>query len=163
GWDNFSGLDTADHRVWAGRLGLELVPSAPGTVRLEGTVIDGSLLPRNSFNQGHVSDAEKSRGFGFRALANLFAGRERLEGGFSRSRFESPPDPTLEQGTKVVPLDPTTRSAYYAIAAVDVVKGLGPFSATVTLRHERVDPQFRSVAVSTQADLQQDAAELALT
>jgi hypothetical protein len=163
GWDNFSGLDTREHQVYAGRLGLELVPSAPGTVRIETSVVDGSLLPKSSFNQGHVSDAEKSLGVGVRALMSLLAGRLRLEGGYARTRFESPPDPTLEQGEKVVPIDPTTRSAFYAIASADVVKGAGPFGATVTLRHEQVDPQYRSVAVSTQADLRQDAAELALT
>ena len=163
GWDNFWGLDVREHQIYAGRLGLELVPSAPGTARVEGTVVDGALLPRNSFNQHFVSDAEKSRGLGVRALANLFAGRLRLEGGFARSRFESPADPTLEQGEKVVPIATTTRSASFATAAVDVVKSAGGFGATVTFRHERVDPQYRSVAVSTQADLQQDAAELALT
>lgn len=163
GWDNFFGLDSRQHQVFAGRLGLELVPSAPGTVRVEGTVVDGSLQPQDSVNRGFVSDAEKSRGGGLRALLNLLSGRLRLEGGFSRSRFESPADPTLEQGEDVVPIATTTRSASYAIAALDVVKGAGPFSATVTFRHERVDPQYRSVAVSTQADLQQDAAELALT
>ncbi len=163
GWDNFFGLDTREHQVFAGRVGIEFVPSAPGTVRVEGTGVDGSLQPQNSVNRGFVSDAEKSRGVGLRALLNLFGGRLRLEGGFSRSRFESPPDPTLEQGENVVPIAATTRSASYTVAALDVVKGAGPFSATVTFRHERVDPQYRSVAVSTQADLEQDAAELALT
>ncbi|MBK9064376.1 MAG: hypothetical protein IPL89_14455 [Acidobacteria bacterium] len=160
GWDNFFGLDNREHQVWAGRLGIEVVPSAPGTVRVEGTVVDGSLLPRNSVNRGFVSDAEKSQGLGVRALASLVSGRLRLEGGFARSRFESPPDPTLEKGETVVPIATTTRSALYANAALDVVKGAGPFSATVSFRHERVDPQYRSVAVSTQADLQQDAVEL---
>ncbi len=163
GWDNFFGLDNREHRVFAGRLGLELVPSAPGTIRIEATGVDGSLEPRGSVNRGFVSDAEKSRGAGVRAVASLFSGRLRLEGGYSRSRFESPPDPTLDQGGKVVPIAPTTRSASYATASLDVVKGAGPFAATVTFRHERVDPQYRSVAVSTQADLQQDAAELALS
>ena len=163
GWDNFFGLDNREHQVVAGRLGLELVPSAPGTVRVEGTVVDGSLQPQGSVNRGFVSDAEKSQGVGVRALLNVFSGRLRLEGGFARSRFESPPDPTLDQGEKVVPIATTTRSAAYAVAALDVVKGAGPFAATVTFRHESVDPQYRSVAVSTQADLRQDAAELALT
>ncbi|MCM3875847.1 MAG: hypothetical protein NEA02_05450 [Thermoanaerobaculia bacterium] len=160
GWDNALGLDTREHQVYAGKLGLELVPSAPGTLRIEGTVVDGSLLPRNGVNRGFVSDAEKSLGFGARALASLFAGRLRLEGGFARSKFTSPSDPLLEQGEKVVPIAPTTRSASYANAALDVVKGTGPFTLGVAFRHERVDPQYRSVAVSTQADLQQDAVEM---
>ena len=160
GWDNFSGLDTREHQVYAGRLGLEILPSAPGTFRVEGTIVDGSLLPRNAVNRGFVSNAEKSQGLGVRALANLFSGRLRLEGGFARTRFESPPDPLLEQGQTVVPIATTTRSASYANAALDVVKGAGPFSATVSVRHERVDPQYRSVAAATQADLQQNAVEL---
>lgn len=160
GWDNVAGLDTREHQVYSGKLGLELVPSAPGTFRVEGTVVDGSLLPRNGVNRGFVSDAEKSLGFGVRALASLFAGRLRLEGGFARSKFTSPSDPLLEQGERVVPIAPTTRSASYATAALDVVKGAGPFALAVALRHERVDPQYRSIAVSTQADLQQDAVEM---
>lgn len=160
GWDNTFGLDTREHQVYAGKLGLELVPSAPGTIRIEGTVVDGSLLPRNGVNRGFVSDAERSLGLGVRALASLFAGRLRLEGGFARSRFTSPSDPTLEQGERVVPLAPTTRSASYATAALDVVKGAGPFSLGIALRHERVDPQYRSIAVSTQSDLQQEAVEM---
>jgi hypothetical protein len=160
GWDNASGLDTREHQVYAGKVGIELVPSKPGTLRIEGTVVDGSLLPRNGVNRGFVSDAEKSDGVGVRALASLFAGRLRLEGGFARSKFTSPSDPLLEQGEKVVAIAPTTRSATYANAALDVVKGAGPFTLGVAFRHERVDPQYRSIAVSTQADLQQDAVEM---
>jgi len=160
GWDNFAGLDTREHQVYAGRLGLELVPSAPGTVRVEGTVVDGSLLPKSSVNRGFVSDAEKSRGLGLRGLASLLSGRLRLEGGFARSRFESPSDPLLEQGQKVVAIAPTTRSASFANLAFDVLKNAGPFTVTVGFHHERVDPQYRSVPVSTQADLQQETADL---
>jgi hypothetical protein len=160
GWDNALGLDTREHQVYAGKLGLELVPSAPGTLRIEGTLVDGSLLPKNGVNRGFVSDAEKSDGVGLRALASLFAGRLRLEGGFARSKFTSPSDPLLEQGEKVVSIAPTTRSASYANAALDVVKGAGPFTLGFALRHERVDPQYRSIAASTQADLEQDAVEM---
>ncbi len=163
GWDNFSGLDTREHQVRTGRLGIELVPSAPGTLRVETTFVDGSLLTNSAVNRSFVTDTEKSRGLGVRVLANLLAGRLRLEGGFARSRFESPPDPTLEQGQTVVPIATTTRSASFANVALDVVKGTGPFALAVTFSHERVDPQYRSVGVSTQSDLQTEAAQLAAT
>ncbi|HTS03081.1 MAG TPA: hypothetical protein VMN04_11195 [Thermoanaerobaculia bacterium] len=163
GWDNFSGLDTREHQVRTGRLGIELVPSAPGTLRVETTLVDGSLLTNSAVNRSFVTDTERSRGLGVRALASLLAGRLRLEGGFARSRFESPPDPSLEQGQKVVPIAPTTRSASFATLAADVVKGSGPFALSVNVSHERVDPQYRSVGVSTQSDLQTDSAQLTAT
>ncbi len=163
GWDNFLGLDTREHQVWSGRLGIEVVPSAPGTLRVETTLVDGSLLTNPAVNRSFVSDTAKSRGLGVRVLANLLSGRLRLEGGFARSRFESPPDPTLEQGQTVVPIASTTRSASYASLALDVVKGAGPFGLSVTFDHERVDPQYRSVGVSTQSDLQTDSAQLSAT
>ncbi len=163
GWDNFSGLDTREHQVRTARLGIELLPSAPGTIRVETTLVDGALLTNSAVNRSFVTDTEKSRGLGVRVLANLLSGRLRLEGGFARSHFESPPDPTLEQGQTVVPIVPTTRSASYANLALDVVKGVGPFGLTVTFNHERVDPQYRSVGVSTQSDLQTDVAQLSAT
>jgi hypothetical protein len=163
GWDNFLGLDTREHQVRTGRLGIEFVPSAPGTLRVETTFVDGSLLTNLAVNRSFVTDTEKSRGLGVRVLANLFSGRLRLEGGFARSRFESPPDPTLEQGQTVVPIAATTRSASFANVALDVVKGAGPFALAVTFSHERVDPQYRSVGVSTQSDLQTETAQLTAT
>ncbi len=164
GWDNFLGLETAEHRVYSGTLGLELVPSAPGTLHVDTTLVDGSLLPRTSVNRGSVSDAETSRGGGVSLASSLFSGRFRVEGGYSRNRFEAPPDPLLEQGAKVVPLAPTWRSAYFATANVDVLKGvtLGPSTpVTFTLgyRRERIDPQYRSVAATLQSDQQQDVLE----
>ena len=164
GWDNFFGLETAEHRVYAGTLGLELVPSAPGTLRVDTTLVDGSLLPRSNVNRGFVSDAETSRGGGVSLASSLFAGRIRVEGGYSRNRFEAPPDPLLEQGVKVGPLAPTWRSASFASANVDVLKGvtLGvstPVTFTLAYRRERIDPQYRSVAATVQSDQQQDVVE----
>ncbi|MFI5120706.1 MAG: hypothetical protein ACHQM4_09845 [Thermoanaerobaculia bacterium] len=164
GWDNFFGLQTAEHRVYAGTLGLELVPSAPGTLRVDTTLVDGSLLPRSDVNRGFVSDAEKSRGGGVSLASSLFGGRFRVEGGYSRNRFEAPPDPLLEQGAKVVPLVPTWRSASYASANIDVLKGITlgastPATLSLAYRRERVDPQYRSVAATVQADQQQDVVE----
>ena len=96
--------------------------------------------------------------------SSLFAGRIRVEGGYSRNRFEAPPDPLLEQGVKVVPLAPTWRSASFASANVDVLKGvtLGvstPVTFTLAYRRERIDPQYRSVAATVQSDQQQDVVE----
>ena len=164
GWDNFFGLRTAEHRVYAGTLGLELVPSAPGTLRVDTTLVDGSLLPRPDVNRGFVSDAETSRGGGVSLASSLFEGRLRVEGGYSRNRFEAPPDPLLEQGAKVVPLAPTWRSASYASANIDVLKGITlgastPVAFTLAYRRERIDPQYRSVSATLQSDQQQDIVE----
>lgn len=164
GWDNLFGLETAEHRVYAGTLGLELVPSAPGTLRVDTTLVEGSLLPRSNVNRGFVSDAETSRGGGVSLASSLFAGRVRVEGGYSRNRFEAPPDPLLEQGQQVVFLAPTWRSAYFASANVDVLKGImlgksTPVTFALAYRRERIDPQYRSVAATLQSDQQQDILE----
>ncbi len=164
GWDNFFGLETAQHRVYAGTLGLELVPSVPGALRIDTTLVDGSLLPRSNVNRGFVSDAETSRGGGVSLASSLFAGRVRVEGDYSRNRFEAPTDPLLEQGVKVVPLAATWRAAYFVSANVDVLKGvtLGPSTPvtfTLAYHRERIDPQYRSVAATLQSDQQQDVVE----
>ena len=86
-----------------------------------------------------MSDAEKSRGLGLRASRSLLRAGCGWKAASRASRFESPPDPTLEQGEKVVAIAPTTRSASFATAAVDVVKGAG-LRCDRHARHERVDP-----------------------
>ena len=98
-------------------------------------------------------------------LANLLEGRFRFEGGFARNEFEAPSDPLLNQGEVVVPLLPTWRSAWFGNASFDVLKGArlsenAQANLTLTLRHEHVDPQYRSVAATLQSDLEQSAVEL---
>ena len=81
GWSNPVGLNEPDHRIVSGTVGVELWPRQPGAFRVEGSLLDGSVLPRNGFNQGAVVDAERSRGLGFRVLSAPFGQRLQVEGG----------------------------------------------------------------------------------
>ncbi|HKP28903.1 MAG TPA: hypothetical protein VJU15_05855 [Gemmatimonadales bacterium] len=158
GWSNPLGLASADHRVVSGTLGLELIPSQPGRVAIEATVLDGSVLPRPGYTQGVVNDAEESRGVGFRLRASDPGERVSVEAGFARSRFDNPPDPTLAQGEALVPVAPTSRNARYLQLGVGILRNAAigsslQASLAATFRHERVDPLYRSVATATRADV----------
>ncbi len=156
GWGNIVGLSDRDHEVVAGTLGIDFF-KRPGTVRLETTLMDGSVLPISDFNQGVVNDAEENKGFGFRLLASDPSDRFRFDGGFARSEYTNPDDPSLDQGQDVVPVVQTTDSAYYIDASGDLFRNIdvgASKSATLTVayRRERVDPLFRSLAAYSQSD-----------
>ena len=52
GWDNPLGLDTAPTGSCWATLGLELEPARPGALRLEASLLQGSVLPLANYNQG---------------------------------------------------------------------------------------------------------------
>jgi hypothetical protein len=146
---------------------------------------------RQNFTQSNINDAERSRGYSARLLAKDKSERARLDGGFTRSRFFNPDDPLLNQGAAVQSSRAETRNARYVDASYDLFKdfvfkrastsaGLeGAQTATATqdasqpalepkklnltlnIRHERVDPLFRSIGANTQADLFRNEAEFA--
>src|SRR5262249_27076499 len=68
GWDNFFGIANRRHQILSGTLGFEIFPERRGGLRLEAGVLDGWVEPRSGFNQGSVTDAERSRGLSFRLL-----------------------------------------------------------------------------------------------
>lgn len=156
GWDNFLGLDDGDHRILSGSLGLEVL-ERPGGLRVELSGMDGSILPVSGFNQGAITDAEESRGFGAVVRAADPSGRVRFEGGFARSTFVNPDDPTLALGDVLVPVEEETRNARYLEASAAVLRGValgGSRSLDLTLgwRHEKVDPLYRSLGAYAGAD-----------
>lgn len=156
GWDNPIGLEDTDHMVLSGAVGVEVL-ERPGALRVELTGMDGSVLPFAGFNQGEVNDAEESRGFGLSLQASDASGRLRLEGGFARSAFDNPEDPTLAQEDDLVEVEEEAKSARYLEASVGVLQNVmlsETKSASLTLgwRHERVDPLYRSVGAYAQAD-----------
>jgi hypothetical protein len=165
GWDNFFGLDTRKHQILSATLGFEFIGERPGGLRLEASGLSGSLLPISGFNQGVINDAEQSKGGGLRLIASDKSQRFKLDAGFTRSLFNNPVDPLLNQNQPVVPVRETTRSARYMDASVAVLKDLKlsekkKANLTLNVHHERVDPLFRSVAATTQADRLQNGAEL---
>ncbi|HUF35011.1 MAG TPA: hypothetical protein VMN37_03625 [Gemmatimonadales bacterium] len=164
GWSNPIGLSRPDHRLLSAELGLELVPTRPGLVRLAATVLDGSVLPVAGYTQGVVNDAEEGRGAGIQMSLSDPSQRVRVGGGFTRASFTNPDDSLLAQGAIQVPVRSTTRNARYLDASVQLVRAamLSPtVQATLTggFRHERVDPLYRSVASQSRADWKQDVFE----
>lgn len=175
GWSNFFGLARRRHALFGGVLGLEL-RKRPGALRIETGVVDAWFLSaRNNFNQGSINDSERSQGWSARLLASDNAQRARLEAGFTRSRFTNPEDPLLNQGASLVPARRVTRNARYVDASYALLKdfafsrnnataksgqqietGQAPgrtLNLTLNVRHEQVDPLFRSIGASAQADL----------
>ncbi len=157
GYSNFFGIAKRRHQLVAGTLGVEFLPERPGGLRLESSVMQGWFQPVSSFNQGAVNDAERSRGLSFRLLASDKTQRFRLETGFARNQFFNPTDDLLSQGQNVVEVKPLWRNARYIDAAIDVIKDLPitkekKLNLTFNFRHERVDPLYRSLGASTQAD-----------
>ena len=165
GWDNFLGLQNQDHRLYSATLGFELMPSRPGAVRLETSLLQGSLQPQNSFNQGAVQSAEKSNGGSVRLLLASPGGRVAVDGGYTRSRFRAAQDQQLEEGLEIVPLREEDRDAAYLDATFAVLQNadfIGAQTANVSIGvgYERVEPLFRSVAASLQPDLQRGTLSL---
>jgi hypothetical protein len=166
GWDNFLGLAENQHRVLGATAGAELIPSRPGGLRLEATIFSGSVLPLSGFNQGSVQTAEKSRGAGLRLQATLLSRRLTFDAGAAGSRFFRARDEQVEGGIAVTPIPSRTRRADYLDASLlllqnrAVGKRKTSTNLTLSVHHERIEPLFRSVAVSVQADLQTDSLDL---
>lgn len=165
GWDNFTGLQKRNHKVVSGTFGYEFLAKRPGGLRFEAGLLRGSLLPIANFNQSTLADAETSSGAGARVVASDKDGRFRLEAGYARSRFGNPTDPLLNQGFAVVSVREVSKDARYLELSYEVLKdfSLGKnrkANLTFTFRHNRVDPLFRSVAVFTQADRDDNQFEL---
>ncbi|MBK8246772.1 MAG: hypothetical protein IPK85_05170 [Gemmatimonadetes bacterium] len=169
GWDQLLPVSNGDHRVLAVSLGRELLPTRPGALRVDGTWLDASMLPRGGFTQGAVIDAEASDGGSLQFSAATPGQRLRLTSGVSRSRFVNPlRDSQLGADTLLVAMERETNTARFVEASLTPVQGrtlpgIGAVQAAVTMRHERVDPLYRSVVAPVQADRQQDGGDLTLT
>jgi hypothetical protein len=157
GWENFVGLEEPDHRVASASIGIDAL-ERPGGLRLELTWLDASILPATpGFNQGDIDDAEESGGLALRLATETPGRRLRLEGGFSRSTYDNPFDPTLAQGDDLVEVEEETRNARYVEASAGLLKGvkLGETRTAdldLVLRHEQVDPEYQSVGAFARAD-----------
>jgi hypothetical protein len=165
GWSNPVGLNEPDHRIVSGTLGIELWPRQPGAFRVEGSVLDGSVLPRNGFNQGAVVDAERSRGLGVRVLSAPFGQRLQVEGGAAQSRFTNPEDPALAGDQDIVAVQPASEVAHYADVSGTLLQQATlterlTADLTVRGRRERVPPLYQSVAAYVRPDVLQHTAEV---
>ncbi len=165
GWSNFFGLNRRRHQIVSGTLGFDLLRQERGKIRLEAGALYGSLLPLSGFSQGNITDAERSHGVSLRLVASDKSQRLRIDGALSRSQFTNPADPLLAQSTPLVAVRSTTRNARYLDASYDLLRNLKlgaerAANLTVTYRHERVDPLYRSVAAFAQADRSQNQVEV---
>lgn len=165
GYGNVLGLADREHRVVTAAMGLELIPARRGALRVSGSVMDGSILPVTNVNQGAVRDPEQSRGAGVQVSASDGASRFRLDAGIARSRFVNPRDPFAPARLAVVDVEATTRTARYLDASYAILQDapLGSSataSLTAAVRHSRVDPLYRSVALPVRADVEQHAVDL---
>ena len=165
GWSNPFGLSRSEHRVWSLGLGVEALPSRPGALRFDLDVLDGSLLPLADFNQGVVNDAEENDGWSARIASSLLGGRLAVRAGYARSDYRNPEDPLLFQGTDVVAVEAEERSARHLDIDIALLQSvpLGADQFTdlqLSLRHERIDPQYRTVGAFVQADREQNGADL---
>lgn len=164
GWSNFFGLREAEHQVRGATLGVELRPARPGALRVAASWLDGSLQPLAGFTEGLVNDLETSQGGALRVTATDAPGRLQVDAGYARSRFANPADALLAQGAALVPVRETTRSAQYLDASYALLQaapvGRTQANLTAAVHHTRVEPLYRSVAASVQADQLQNTLEL---
>jgi hypothetical protein len=161
GWNNPFGVRNADHRVASAELGFEAIPDRPGGFGVQLALLDGSRLPQSGYNQGSVNSAEQSRGVGLHVLASDAAQRLQIDTGVSRSRFNTPADPSQS-----IAASSATRNARYADVAFDVLRTLHvgqsrPATLVATYRHEQADPLYQSVGSATKADFLQNSIAVA--
>lgn len=165
GWRNLTGLEQSDHRITATSLGFELRPARPGALRIDVDYLNGSILPINGFNSAQIGDRQTNRAWGARLAGATESQRLRFEAGYARSEFKNPFDPTLAQGLDLIAVEPEDRAAHYADVTWDILQGtvLGAnrtANLSLSLRHERVDPQYASIAAQVQSDVLRNTAQL---
>lgn len=165
GFDNFIGVTRASHQVLGVTFAREFIKERPGGLRLEVTAMRGSVLPLDGFNERTVNDAEKNSGGAIRLFFKDKSERLRFEGGFTRAQFQNPSDPLLEQDQEVTPIRATTRNARFLEISFDFLRDVKIWNdqkmkLTGTFRHEELEPLFRSITASNQADKRQNQFEM---
>jgi hypothetical protein len=161
GYGNFLGLGKSKHQLQSATFGVELIPKRPGGLRLEFSGVNAYIQALNNVSQGSVNDVERSKGGSVRLIATDKAGRFKFDGGFSRSQYRNPADPLLYQGTQTIAVPFLTRNARYFEVSYDAVKGWKvtrsrQLNLSLALRHEQVDPLYKSLGASADADKRQN-------
>jgi hypothetical protein len=161
GMDNIAGLAHSDHRIFSSGVGVELFPARPGAVHVDATVLQGALLPVSGFTQGGITSGERSSGYGVQLAASTPSQRIRIAAGMASSRSEFAADPAQSSSSSIVPSAPHRASARYAEFNAMLLQGrklfgVVPVTLNLGVKHERVDPLYRSVAVAMQSDIERD-------
>ena len=165
GWDNPVGLAKNDHRIFGASLKLDPIRSHPGSMLFNVSVLQGQQLPQAGFNEGEVNDRERNRGASFHFTGKIPGDRLTLDAGYTVSKFENPPDEALSQGQSLVPVRPETKGARFADLSLAILRNASlskiiKANLTATLRHERVDPLYRSLGASVQANVLQNVLDI---
>lgn len=165
GLDNIVGLEHGDHRIVSSGLALELFPARPGALHLDATVMQGAVRATSGFTSGGIVSADRSDGYGVQVAASTPSQRVRFAAGLASSSSQFAADPPLLSGGSIVPSQSHRKSANYAEVNVGLLQnhrigGAIPVTLNLSLRHERVDPLYRSVATFTQSDIERDGFDL---
>jgi hypothetical protein len=165
GWDNPLGLANDNHRILGASLKVDAFRSHPGTMVFDAAFMSAEQLPQSGFNDGEINDRERNRGGAIHFSGKTAGDRVTLDAGYTVSRFENPFDPTLSQGAALVPVKPETKAARFADLSFALLRNT-PLSRSIkvnlaaTLRHERVDPLYRSLGAAVQANVLQNVLEV---
>lgn len=165
GTDNITGLDNGDHRVMSTGLAFEAIPSRPGALHMDATVLHGSLLATSGFTQSGIMAADQSDGYGLQVAASSPAQRLKLAAGYASSSSQYAADPPLTSSSgSIIPNQAHRKGARYAELTAGLLQDRRVLRAPVTmalaLRHERVEPMYRSVGVYAQSDVERNAVDL---
>lgn len=158
GFDDFFGLSTVSHRIYAATVGVELIPEKKGLLRSELIFMDALAQPQSNVNQGQIPDSEKSRGLGMRLSSADPDGKWKVDALWARSRYVNPTSPELAQGSALVPVKEETRDAYQLDASYQLIKDakwLGdkwPINMRAIMRYEYAEPLFKSLGASFISD-----------
>lgn len=161
GYGNLFGLSKSNHQLKSATMGIELLPKRPGGLRLEFSALTAYIQGLNNVSQGSINDVERSNGGSVRLLFTDKSGRLKFDGGFTRSQYRNPADPLLYQGTNTIAVPFLTRNARYLDLSYDFLRNYAltktrQLSLSVTAHHEQIDPLFKSLGASTQADKSQN-------
>lgn len=167
GYKNLTGLQDLgnDHYIVSGQVGYELLANRPGGARVELSWMSGKIRSDPGFNVGEITDAESSRGFGIKMSGSTESGRLRGEFNYARSRFFNPSDPQLDLFGDPLPVTATTDNARSLDLGFDVLQDymIGedlPARVTVSFRHERADPLYRSLGAFVNANVESNTLSL---
>ena len=158
GFDDFFGLSTVSHRIYAATVGVEIIPEKKGLLRTELIFMDALAQPQSNVNQGQIPDSEKSRGLGLRVVSADPDGRWKADAQWARSRYVNPTSAELAQGSALVPVKEETRDAYQLDASYQLMKDakwLGekwPMNMRAIAHYEYAEPLFKSLGASFISD-----------
>ncbi len=165
GTDNIAGLDRDDHRVISSGLAFEVIPARPGALHVDATVLHGSLRATTGFTQGGVMAADQSDGYGLQVVASSPSQRLKFAAGLASSSSKYAADPPFLSGGSIIPNRAHRKGARYAEFSAGLLQDRRilravPVTMNLALRHERVEPMYRSVGVFAQSDVERNAVDL---